>query len=154
MRRRVARPCRLRERRAIYFPVAGTVGARTIGANITHSSRGVESPTLELEETSDPKNEIWRLIDTGRSVYYRDLRKERPAGWGEERSGKFQTFISVGVRAKNVGYGLLTIDALEPSHFTAEDHSSMEVLAQFLAAAEALCTDPKVPTETTKTAAE
>lgn len=109
---------------------------------ITEPGIRTDAPTTSFVEGEVLNNEVWDLVDQGKGVYFPSLRKERPASWPQGRRVKlpvYKTFISVGVMAGSVGFGLITINALRARQLTSEDFRMVTLLAQMLAMAEALC---------------
>lgn len=125
--------------RASYYRVSGSNGSRAMQNPMTRSGKRLDTPTTRFVEGESLNREVWPLIDEGDGSYYPDLRRDHPTSWPTDYTPAFQCFISVGVRAGDVVFGMLTINSLKPRRLTTEDFATMQVLGALLATAEAMC---------------
>jgi len=126
--------------RAAYFRVEDPyVRPRVMRCGPYIDSRNREDLfTSEFHEGVGLDQGVWELIDDGDAAVSNDTDTKIPAGWDTTKHRRYNSFVSVAVRANDVAFGMLTANTLEREGFTDSDIASVKVLARLLAAAEAM----------------
>lgn len=123
--------------RACYFSVQDALPRRM--TPLIHRSRDrTDEPTSVFIEGNGVDQGVWKLVDEAGSLFVEDTSSTAPQDYARRDSRIYKTFISVGVRAGGVSFGMLTINALEPGDLDHLDEATMRVLARLLGATEAL----------------
>lgn len=101
---------------------------------VLHAGRA-GSPTTTFAPGTDAGDAAISMVLSGEHRICEDIDQVPPPGWDSTKQRDYKTFISVSVIAGDTAYGMLTLDALEPSDLTADDLHMLGLMASALAAA-------------------
>lgn len=125
--------------RATYYPLDFDGPFRCL---LTPKSRGrTDEANTEFRERNDPDNPIWDLLD-GRDTEspIRNSPEECGVDWSKK---KYRTFISVPIKAQEVTFGMVSINAIQSNDFDELDRVALISLARIMASVLAFDVGPR-----------
>ncbi len=129
--------------RASYFRLVDGAVPRRLEHERSAKRNRLDEPTSVFIENGDSDQDVWELLESGGDRFVLDTQTDAPDGFDRSKPRAYRTYITVGVRAKGIPLGLLTINSPEPGDLREIDRASMRVLARLLAAAEVLAMGPQ-----------
>ena len=93
------------------------------------------SPSTTFAEGTSSGDAAIGMVLADEDLLCEDIETSPPPGWDSTKERDYRTFISVSVIAGDTGYGMLTLDALEPGDLTVEDKGLLRLMAGVLAVA-------------------
>jgi len=99
-------------------------------------------PTTRFVAGTTAGDAALELVTTGGALRCDDVATAPPPGWSLERDPDYRSFVAVSVRGQETGFGMLTLDALEPGALSADDEGLLRLMSGLLALALALGARP------------
>jgi GAF domain len=118
--------------RACYFDLEAGPPKRLVATDYRAGRiGGTRSGSIEGTEDGDA---AIAMVESSGHLLCVDIEKDPPPGW-DNRPRDYRTFISVAVVAKDIAYGMLTVDAPQPDDLHPRDVDVLTVMAGLLAIA-------------------
>ena len=93
------------------------------------------SPTTTFVAGTPSGDAAIGLVLADEDLLCEDIEADPPPGWDLDKERDYRSFISVSVIAGDTAYGMLTLDAVEPSTLDVEDMALLRLMAGVLAVA-------------------
>ncbi len=93
------------------------------------------SPSTTFVEGTPAGDAAIGMVLDDRDLLCADTESDPPPDWDISKVRDYRTFVSVSVIAGDTGYGMLTLDALEPGDLVADDLALLRLMAEVLAVA-------------------
>lgn len=118
--------------RATYYTLEFAEEGRVLREPVSHGR--VEESTTIWVESEDPDHSVWNIMDGNdlNAPIVRDTDENR-ASWVEWENKKYRSFISVPVKAHDVQFGMLSLNAPDSEDLTETDRMAVLVAARIMA---------------------
>ena len=93
------------------------------------------SPSTTFVQGTPAGDAAIGMVLDDRDLLCADTESDPPPDWDITKVRDYRTFVSVSVIAGDTGYGMLTLDALEPGTLVADDLALLRLMAEVLAVA-------------------
>jgi transcriptional regulator with GAF, ATPase, and Fis domain len=127
--------------RATYYTLEFTEQGRILKEPVSWGR--VEEATTIWVESENPNHSVWRIMDN-EDVNAPIVRATDPEmrGWADWSTKKYQSFISVPVKARGVQFGMLSLNAPNSEDLTETDRMAVLVAARLMATTLSLAYEP------------